>query len=174
MMRLYETTAVVQQRDACIPQRHACVQSAMKMMRAMAVILLAIGVVTGVATLRLHIAAGLLTMLLFGVIAVIMMPVGRWSARRTAANYYPDGDGQWTSTTWFESDGIHRTDDEGDEDVFPVSRLVCGYRAGNVLLLCAKSGSVLPINLEQLSETDRKSVFERIKTECPAMKMVQI
>ena len=172
-MHLYETTSTVRQDDAAILQQYAFILRNMKMMLVMSVILVLIGVVFGFVSLKHNATAGALCFGLFAFAALIMFPIGKLSAKRTAANMYPDGEGEWRMTTWFENDGIHRTDDEGDEDVFPVSRLVCGYRAGNVLLLCAKSGSVLPINLEQLSETDRKSVFDRIKTECPTMKMVQ-
>ena len=65
-------------------------------------------------------------------------------------------------------------DEDGDEFAYPLNKLVCAYRAGNVLILCAGQQTVLPVNLMQLNETDRKSVFERIKTECPKLKMVQV
>lgn len=172
-MRLYETTSTVRQDDACILQQYAFILRNLKMMLAMSVVIAVIGIVFGIASLKQNVAAGALCFGLFAFAAVIMFPIGKLSAKRTAANLYPGGDDEWRMTTWFENDGIHRADDEGEDDVLPLNKLVCAYRAGNVLLLGTHTHSVLPVNLLQLSETDRKSLFENLKTECPKLKMIQ-
>lgn len=172
-MRLYETTSTVRQDDACILQQHALIQRNTKMMLAMTVIFAMMGVMFGIVSLEHSLNSAALVFVLFSFIAAIMMPVGKLSAKRTAANLYPGGEGEWSMTTWFENDGIHRADDEAEDDVFPLNKLVCAYRAGNVLLLGTSTNSVLPVNLTQISETDRKSLFERLKTECPKLKMIQ-
>lgn len=172
-MRLYETTSTVRQDDACILQQYAFILRNLKMMLAMSVVIAVIGIVFGIVSLKQNVAAGVLCIGLFAFAAVIMFPIGKLSAKRTAANLYPGGDDEWRMTTWFENDGIHRADDEGEDDVLPLNKLVCAYRAGNVLLLGTNTNSVLPVNLTQISETDRKSLFERLKTECPKLKMLQ-
>lgn len=172
-MRLYETTSTVRQGDACILQQYAFILRNMKMMLVMSVIHVLIGVVLGLVSLKHNAAAGALCFGLFAFAAAIMFPIGKLSAKRTAANMYPDGAGEWRMTTWFENDGIHRADDEGEDDVFPLNKLVCAYRAGNVLLLGTNTNSVLPVDLTQISETDRKSLFDRLKTEAPKLKMLQ-
>lgn len=172
-MRLYETTSTVRQDDTCILQQYSFILRNMKMMLGMSVILAIVGIVFGIASMKQNVAAGILCIGLFAFVAVIMFPIGKLSAKRTAANMYPGGDGEWSVTTWFENDGIHRADDEGEDDVFPLNKIVCGFRVGNVLLLGMSTHSVVPVNLAQLSETDRKSLFERLKTECPKLKMIQ-
>lgn len=172
-MRLYETTSTVRQDDACILQQHAFIQRNVRMMLIMAVLFVMLGIVSGIACIRQNTAAAVLCFGLFVFAAAIMIPVGKLSAKRMAANMYPDGEGEWRMTTWFENDGIHRADDEGEDDVFPLNKLVCAYRAGNVLLLGTNTNSVLPVNLTQISETDRKSLFEGLKTESPKLKMLQ-
>lgn len=172
-MRLYETTSTVTQNECNIPKRYAHYLQNMKMMRMMAVAFAVIGVVFGVASLRHSVFAAVVCIAMFGVVAAICVPIGSWVSKRVACNFYEDGDDTWTMTTWFDNDGIHRMDEDGDEFAYPLNKLVCAYRAGNVLILCAGLQTVLPVNLAQLSETDRKSVFERIKTECPKLRMVQ-
>lgn len=172
-MRLYETTSTVRQNDAAILQQYAFILRNMKVMLVMSVIFVIMGIVFGIVSMKHNAAAGVLCFGLFAFAAAIMFPIGKLSAKRTAANLYPRGDEAWSMTTWFENDGIHRADDEGEDDVFLLSRLVCGYRAGNVLLLGTNTNSVMPVNLAQLSETDRKSLFDRLKTECPKLKMIQ-
>lgn len=172
-MRLYETSSTVKQNDACIPQQYAQVSRTMKMMRVMSVVFLVLGVGLCAVSWKQSIPAAILCLVMFGFVATIMIPVGKASARRVAANLHPGGEGTWQAITWFENDGIHSADEDGEDDVYPLSTLVCAYRADNVLLLCTKGQSVLPINLVQLSETDRKSVIERLKTECPSLKLIQ-
>ena len=171
-MRRYETTSTVMQNECNIPKRYAHYLQNMKMMRMMAVALAAVGVVFGVAGLRHSVAAAVVCIALFGAAAVVCIPVGAWSARRVAANFYEDGGDSWTMTTWFDAEGIHRVDEDGDEFAYPLNKLVCAYRAGDVLLLCAGLQTVLPVNLAQLSETDRESVLNRINAECPKLKML--
>ena len=173
-MRLYETTSTITQNDANIPKRHAHYLQNMKMMRMTALAFAVIGLVFGVASLQHSIFAAVVCIVMFGLVAAICVPVGSWSSKRVAANLYEDGDDAWTMTTWFDNEGIHRMDEDGDEFAYPLNKLVCAYRAGNVLILCAGQQTVLPVNLMHLNETDRKSVFERIKTECPKLKMVQV
>lgn len=173
-MRLYETTSTVTKNECNIPKRHAHYLQSMKMMRMMAVAFAVIGLVFGVASLQHSVAAAVGCVVMFGLVAGICILVGSWSSKRVAANFYADVDGMWTMTTWFDNDGIHRTDEDGDEFVYPLKRLACASRAGNVLILCTDMQAVLLVNLIQLNETDRKSVFERIKTECPKLKMVQV
>lgn len=172
-MRLYETTSTVRQNDSAILQQYVFILRNMKVMLIMSVIFVIMGIVLGIASLKHNVAAGALCFGLFALVAAIMFPIGKLSAKRTAANMYPRGDGEWSVTTWLENDGIHRADDEGEDDVSPLNKIICGYRAGNVLLLGTNTHSVLPVNLEQLSETDRKSLFDRLKTECPKLKMIQ-
>lgn len=172
-MRLYQTSAAVKQSDACIPQQYAHVDQTMKMLRVMALIFLVIGAVLCVISWKHSVSAAVLSFMMLGCTTAIMIPVGKASARRVAMNLHPSGDGVWRATTWFENDGIHSADEDGEDDVYPLNTLVCAYRADNVLLLCTKGRSVLPVNLAQLSETDRKSVCERIKTDCPNLKMVK-
>lgn len=172
-MRQYETTATVRQEVSAILQQYAYILRSMKMMLVMTVIIAGIGIVSGIACMKENAAAGVLCMVLFGFAAVIMMPVGKLSAKRMAANLYPRDEGEWSLVTWFLADGIHTSDDDDEDDVIPLSRIVCGCRTGNVLLLCTDAPSVVPVNLEQLSETDRKSLFDRLKTECPKLKMIQ-
>lgn len=172
-MRLYETTSTVTQNECNIPKRYAHYLQNMKMMRMMAVVFAVMGIVFGIASLQHSVFAAVVCIVMFGMGAAICIPIGSWSSKRVAANIYEDGDASWMMTTWFDNDGIHRADDEGEDDVFPLEKLVCAYRVGNALLLGTKNHSVLPVNLAQLSETDRKSVFERLKTECPRLKMIQ-
>ena len=111
-MRLYETTSTVTQNECNIPKRYAhCLQN-MKMMRMMAVALAAVGVVFGVAVLRHSVTAAVVCIALFGAAAAVCIPVGAWSAKRVAANFYEDGGASWTMTTWFGEDGIHRVDED--------------------------------------------------------------
>ncbi len=173
-MRLYETTAIVKQNDDCIPRQYAHREYGKKTMRWLALLLVLIGVIGGLGSMKENLLAGLLFMGLMALSALISLPVGAVMMKKAAAQMHPGGDGEWSCITWFENDGIHRLDDDGDEVVVPLGKLICAYRAGNVLLLCTKTQTVVAINLAQLSETDRKSVFERIKTDCPKLKMVQV
>lgn len=173
-MRLYETTSTVTQNECNIPKRYAHYLQNMKMIRLIAVFLIVFGVGIAAGTLKHSIAAAVTSVVFFALAAAVCIPVGSQSSKHVAENYYEDGDGCWTMTTWFDNDGIHRMDEDGDEFAYPLNKLVCAYRAGNVLILCAGLQSVLPVNLMQLNETDRKSVFERIKNECPKLKMVQV
>lgn len=172
-MHQFETTSTYSRNDSNIPKRHAHYLQNMKTMRITAVMCVVMGVAFGAAALRYSVVAAVICFAAFGFVASICIPVGSWSSRRVAANFYEDGDDLWTNTTWFENDGIHRIDDEADEDVFPLNKLVCAYRAGDVLLLCSATQSVIPVNLAQLSETDRKSVFQMLKTGCPKLKAIQ-
>lgn len=173
-MRMYETTSVLRQDDACIPQQYAYRLQYMKTSRITAIALTIVGVVIGLASIRENLLAGLLFMGLMALVSLICIPVGEANAKKLAANMHPGGDGEWQSTTWFENDGIHRLDDEDDDEVvYPLSKLTCAYRAGNVLIFCTGNQAVVPVNLAQLTETDRKSVLECIKSECPKLKMVQ-
>lgn len=173
-MRLYETTSTVTQNECNILKRYAHYLQNMKMMRMMAVTFAVVGLVFGAVSLQHSAFAAVACIVIFGFASIICIPVGSWSSKRVAANFYEDGDDAWTMTTWFDNDGIHRRDEDGDEFAYPLNKLVCAYRADNVLILCAGLQTVLPVNLMQLNETDRKSVFERIETECPKLAMVQV
>ena len=172
-MRLYETTTTVTQNESNIPKRYAHYLQNFKMMHMMAVMFAVIGIVFGIALLQRSVFAAVVCIAMFGAAAAICVPVGSWSSKRVAANFYADGNDSWTMTTWFDNDGIHRMDEDGDEFAYPLNKMVCAYRTANVLILCAGLQTVLPVNLMQLSETDRESVFEQIKTECPNLKMIQ-
>ena len=173
-MRMFETTATVTQNESNIPRRYAHYLQSMKMMRMMAVTIAVIGMILGVASLRYSVPAAVVCIVLFGAAAAICIPVGSRMAKQVAANIYEDGDGVWMMTTWFESDGIHREDEDGDVLSYPLDKLVCCHRAGDVLILCTGVQAVLPVNLTQLSETDRGSVCERIEAGCPQMKMIRL
>ncbi len=172
-MHQYETTSTVKQSDACIPKQFAHRLYAMNVAGLMMGFIMILGVVIGVAGMQENMVSGLLFMGIMAIAAVSVVLITSVTAKKAAAQMHPSGDDEWMCTTWFEQDGVHRMDDEEDESVFLVKKLVCAYRAGNVLLLCTKGQSIIPVNLAQLSETDRKSVFERIKTECPRMKIVK-
>lgn len=173
-MRQFETTSTVKQNDACIPRQFAHREYGKMAMRWMALILVLIGVIGGLASIGENPLAGLLFMGLMALSALISLPVGAVMLKKAAAQMHPGGDGEWSCVTWFENDGIHRQDEDGEEAIIPLGKLICAYRAGDVLLLCTKTQTVVSINLAQLSETDRKSVFKRIKTDCPKLKMVQV
>lgn len=173
-MRQFETTSTIKQSDACIPKQFAHRLYAMNVAGLLSAFLIAIGVMIGVGSMQDHPEAGWAFMAIMVLAAAICIPVTSMTVKKAAAQMHPTGDGVWTNTTWFENDGIHRTDEDGDEVVFHVNKLVCAYRAGHVLLLCTRTQSLVPVNLAQLTETERKSVFVRIKTECPRLKMVKM
>ena len=172
-MRQYETTATVCQRDACIPKQFSHRLYAMNVAGLMSAVMIAVGVMIGVSSMQDNMTAGLAFMGIMFMVALICIPVTWFTVKKAAAQMHPSGDDEWTCTTWFENDGIHRMDEDADESVYPVKKLVCAYRAGNVLLLCTRAQSIIPVNLVQLSETERKSVFERIRAECPRLKIVK-
>ena len=171
-MRLYETTTTVTQNECNIPKRYAHYLQNMKMMRMMTLAFGVLGVVFGFVSLQHSLLAAVVCVAIFGVAAAVCIPGGAWSSKRVAANFYEDGGDSWTMTTWFDEDGIHRMDEDGDEFAYPLNKLVCAYRSEGVLLFCAGLQTVLPVNLAQLSETDRESVLEQINTGCPKLKMV--
>lgn len=175
-MRQFETTSTVKQHDACILQQYAYLRVARKMEVIVVLCLLGIGAAVGLSCIAKSLVAGLMFCGFMAAVALISIPVQRASAKKVAAQLHPDGDGEWAVTTWFEQDGLH--DHEADlpeeERVTDIARdIVCAYRAGTVLLLCTKNYTVLPIDLVELSETDRKSVYERLKSDCPKLKMLK-
>lgn len=172
-MRLYETTSTVTQDQACIPQQYAHREYSMQVTRWMVLFLVLLGVVIGLAGIRENLTSSLIFMGTMLVIALFTLPVQVVVGKQTAARMYPGGENSWACTTWFGNDGIHRTDEDGDEVVASLSKMRCAYRAGNILILCSKAQVVFPVNLAQLSETDRKSLFERLKSESPKLKMIQ-
>ena len=171
-MRLYETITTVTQNECNIPKRYAHYLQSMKMMRVMAMVFGGLGIVCSVASLQHSLLTAIVCMVTFGAAAVICITVGAWSSKRVAANFYEAGSDSWTMTTWFDEDDIHRVDEDGDEFTYPLNKLVCAYRAGDTLLLCAGMQTVLPVNLVQLSENDRESVLAMINAGCPKLKMV--
>ena len=172
-MRQYETTSFIMQNECNVLKRYAHYLQNMKMMRVMAAAFVVMGLVFGVASFQHSVFASVVCIMMFGFAAAICVPVGSWSSKRVAANFYEDGNDTWTMTTWFEDDGIHRIDADGDEDAYPLSKLVCAYRSGDVLILCTGMQAAVPVNLAQLNETDRKSVFARINAESPKLKTIQ-
>ena len=172
MMRLYETTSTVTQNECNIPKRYAHYLQNMKIMRMMALIFGVLGIVCAAAAMQHSLLTAIVCLVAFGGAAAICIPVGAWSSKRVAANFYEDGGDSWTMTTWFDNDGIHRMDEDGDEFAYPLNKLVCAYRAEDVLLLCSGLQTVLPVNLAQLSEADRASVLESIGAGCPKFKWI--
>ena len=64
-------------------------------------------------------------------------------------------------------------DEEDGDIVYPLKDIVYGCRKGEVLLICTKMNTVIPVNLEQLSDADYKSVMEMLKVCCPKLSVTE-
>lgn len=172
-MRMYETTTTVSQNDVCDLQQYAYLQKSKKMYRGVAIFFILFGLLAGLSCMRNDFMVALVCIAIFCITAVSLIPLGKWSAKRFAVQYFAGGDATWTVTTWFTEGSIHRLDEEDGDIVYPLKDIVYGCRKGEVLLICTKMNTVIPVNLEQLSDTDYKSVMKMMKVCCPKLSVTE-
>jgi len=80
--------------------------------------------------------------------------------------YTSPGELSWTHTTWYDGKNFHRLDADGDEFAWPLKKIRWAWRKGWMLLLCTSSRALIPVNLLNLSQTDRESLLELLRTRC--------
>lgn len=168
-MRMYETTTTISQNDVCGLQRYAYLQKSKKLYRGVAIFFVLIGLLAGLSCMGNDFMVALVCIAIFCITAVSLLPLGKWSANRFATQYFAGGDEAWTDTTWFTEGSIHRLDDEDGEIAYPLKDIVYGCHKGEVLLLCTRMNTVIPVNWGQLSDTDRESVAKMLEMYCPKL-----
>ena len=172
-MRMHETTTTICQHDVCGLQQYAYLQKSKKVYRGVAIFFVLFGLFAGLSCIRNDFMVAMGCIAIFWITAVSLIPLGKWSAKRFAVQYFAGGDETWTDTTWFTEGSIHRLDEEDGDIAYPLKDIIFGCRRGEVLLLCSKMNTVIPVNLEQLSATDCKSVVEMLKAYCPKLSVTE-
>ena len=168
-MRSCESTTTITQNDACMLQRYAHQEVGRITNRWMLGIFAVMVAICCFAAYQESDREAIEMAIVFACLMALYYGIFTLCFKHVVAQMHPWGDQTWTHTTWIEDDGIHRLDEDGDEYVYPLRKLRFAYRDGTTLLLATINQAVIPINLMQLSETDRKLVFELLKEKCPKL-----
>lgn len=167
--RLYETTTTFTQNQAVPIKRYAHAGYGRMVIRGMMLFLLVLAVVLGVTVYREDHQEALTCAIICLVMAVMLGIGGRFILKYGAIQTYLPGDLVFTHTTWYDGKCFHRLDEDGDEFSWPLRRIRYAWRSGYTIFLCTSSATVIPVNLLQLSPTEREAFFELLKTECPKL-----
>ena len=165
-MRSCESTTTVTQNEACKLQRYAHQEVIRITNRWMACFLAVQGVTCCYSAYQESLREGMTVTAVCACLAVLYYVILMLCSKYVVVQMHPWGEQTWTYTTWIEADGVHRLDDDGDEYVYPLRKLRFAYRDGTILLLATINQAVIPVNLMQLPETDRKLVFDLLETRC--------
>ncbi len=158
-MRSCESTTTFTQNEVVPIKRYAHAGYGRRVIRGMMLFLLVLAVVLGVTVYREDPQEALTCVIICLVMAVMFDIGGHFILKYSAIQTYLPGDLVFTQTTWFDGKCFHRLDEDGDEFSWPLRKIRFAWRSGCTLFLCTSSAAVIPVNLLQLSETDRKSFF---------------
>lgn len=168
-MRLYETTSTVTQNELVPLRRYAHIKYGTKLINGTMLCTLALMLIIGTAVYREEPKEALTCIIIGLVIALAFSIFGRILMKHGAMQTHPYGDMCYTHTTWYDGKRFHRLDADGDESSWPIRKMQYAWRNGTVVILCTTSRALIPVNLLQLSETDRKSFFDLLEEECPKL-----
>lgn len=168
-VRSCESTSVVTQNEACTLQRYAHYEVGKIAMRWVLAIYAGMGLLVFYGCSREDMRAAIPAVAVVAATALLTCLLFRLSFKAIVAQAHPWGDRSFMYTTWISDDSIHRLDEEGDEFVYPLKKMRFAYRAGTRILLCTINQAVIPIDLMQLSETDRRYVFDLLDKKCPKL-----
>lgn len=168
-MRLYETTLTVTQNELVPLRRYVHTEFGMKLINGTMICLLVLMLVIGAAVYREDPKEALTCIIIVLTMALAFGIFGRLLLKYGAKQMHPYSDLYFTHTTWYDGKCFHRLDEDGEEFAWPLRKIRLAWRNEGVLFLCTSSQAVIPINLLHLSETDRRSLFELLKAECPKL-----
>lgn len=168
-MRLYETTSTVTQNEIVPLRRYAHTEYGMRLINGTMLSLLVLMVIIGAAVYREDPKEAVICVVIVLVMAIVFGIFGRILLKHGAKEAHPYGDWCYTHTTWYDGRCFHRLDADGDEFSWPLRKIRYAWRSGTVIILCTTSRALIPVNLLQLSETDRKSFFNMIEERCPRL-----
>ena len=168
-MRLYETTSTVTQNEIVPVRRYVHVAYGMKIINGTMLSLLALMLMIAVLVYREDSKEGLTCFIIGLAMALAFGIFGRILLKYGAQQAYPYGDLRYTHTTWYDGKCFHRLDTDGDEFSWPLRKIRYAWRSGPMIILCTTNRALIPVNLLQLPETDRKSLFTLLEEECPKL-----
>ncbi len=172
-MREFETTAVIFQHDTCRLLRQICFRNSMKVLRICCAMMVLGSIILGVS---MGTWMGIAVALGFSALCALLILcwVGPRAAKRQAIGLFPDGDSQGAVTTWFEEDGLHTQDADGDISVLPLKRIRWMMRTGGTLMLATNQYGLSAIHMAQLDTASRQSVLDKLKAGCPKIKAITL
>ncbi|MBE5810264.1 MAG: hypothetical protein E7318_04930 [Clostridiales bacterium] len=168
-MRLYETTSTVTQNEIVPLRRYAHTEYGMTLINGTMLFLLVLAVIMGVTVYREDPQEAINCVLLVLALALVFGIFGRILLKYGAKQAHPYSEMSFTHTTWYDGKRFHRLDTDGDEFSWLLRKMRYAWRNGTVVILCTASRALIPVNLLQLSEAERQSFFDLLKSECPKL-----